>query len=83
MENIFKHLGINASNGLFKTNDRNQWPTSLPIRIVDFLLSVYSPYAFYCIENKPIMFFYNNNTPKKIKKSLKLSGILMISLLFL
>jgi hypothetical protein len=60
LKEIFERLGMNDQNGLFLTAKEN-WKSMLPARIVGLLLKdKLRPEAFFCIDNKPIVLFYNS-----------------------
>jgi len=60
LQEIFERLGMNDQNGLFLTATEN-WKSMLPVRIVGLLLKdELRPEAFFCIDNKPVVLFYNS-----------------------
>jgi hypothetical protein len=71
LENIFQTLGINKTNGLYYTSDR-KWKSELqlPSRIVRLLENDIQPNAFFCIDNKPLILFFENPTDKDLHKKI-------------
>ena len=64
LKEIFDHLGMNGQNGLFLT-DKNKWKGKLPARIEWLLKDKLKPEAFFCINNKPIVLFYDSPKNKE------------------
>ena len=65
LEDIFQRLGINNQNGLYR-NDDTAWKSGLQFsgRISRFLEKT-NPYAFFCLDNKPMVLFFENPQEKK------------------
>ncbi|MDR0603735.1 MAG: SAM-dependent methyltransferase, partial [Bacteroidales bacterium] len=61
LDDLFQRLGLNTSNGLYFFNDV-QWKTKLhfPSRIERLLQEKIRPYAFFCIDNKPLVLFFSS-----------------------
>jgi hypothetical protein len=59
LDDLFQRLGLNTSNGLYFFDDA-QWKTKLhfPSRIERLLQEKIRPYAFFCIDNKPLVLFF-------------------------
>lgn len=55
---------MNEQNGLFLTA-KNGWDKKLPVRVAGLLKDKLKPDAFFCINNKPIVLFYNSPTNKE------------------
>ena len=66
LDNIFQTLGMDATNGLYYTNDI-KWKTELqfPNRIAWLLGNSIKPDAFFCIDNKPLILFFENPVNKE------------------
>lgn len=70
LKEIFDRLGMTDQNGLYITADNN-WKQLLPARIVYLLEDKLKPDAFFCIDNKPIVLFYDSPPEKeKLFKSI-------------
>jgi len=61
LENIYQTLGINTDNGLYYTNE-TKWKSELqfPNRVLRLLENSIKPDAFFCIDNKPLILFFEN-----------------------
>ena len=61
LEDIFQKLGINEQNGLYYTGN-TRWKSELqfPNRIARILENNIKPHAFFCIDNKPLILFFEN-----------------------
>lgn len=59
LKEIFDRLGMNGQNGLFLT-DENRWRGRLPARVEWLIEKKLGPKAFFCIDNKPIVLFYDS-----------------------
>ncbi len=59
MEAIVEKLGFTKERGLFMTYEK-KWFGIFPKRIEEFFESDNAPDAFFCIDNKPFIFFYEN-----------------------
>ena len=59
LKEIFDRLGMNAQNGLVFTAEED-WKRILPPRITWLLEDKLKSEAFFCVDNKPIMLFYNS-----------------------
>ena len=72
LESIFQKLGIDTANGLYYINN-SSWKSELqfPNRIVRLLENSIKPDAFFCVDNKPlILFFENPNNEKELHKKI-------------
>ena len=73
LEDIFKYLNLDRNNGLFITHE-GQWEKeiSFPNRVKEiFKKKEISPYAFFCLNNKPLLlFFHKPYNKKKLHKSI-------------
>jgi len=63
LKNVCERLGLNSSNGLYYAKDI-KWKTELrlPSRISRLLENDIKPDAFFCIDEKPIILFFENPT---------------------
>jgi hypothetical protein len=61
LDELFDRLGLNTSNGLYITKDF-KWKTQIqfPNRIKQLFESKICPDAFFCIDNKPLILFFNS-----------------------
>ncbi|MDR0399827.1 MAG: hypothetical protein LBH51_02660, partial [Treponema sp.] len=68
-DGLFQRLGLNTSNGLYFFDD-TQWKNKLrfPSRIGRLLEEKIRPYAFFCIDNKPLILFFESLTDDDHKK---------------
>jgi hypothetical protein len=66
LNNIFRALNIDEKNGLYYVNDK-KWKSELqfPSRIARLLESDIMPNAFFCVNNKPLILFFENPTNVK------------------
>jgi len=65
LEEIFDHLHIKDRDGLYITAEK-KWKGALPARIERLLNSdKLRPEAFFCIDNKPIVLFYDSPQNKE------------------
>jgi len=64
LKEIFDRLGMNDQNGLFLTAEKN-WQVILPPRITWLLEDKLKPEAFFCIDNKPVVLFYDSAKNKE------------------
>lgn len=64
LKEIFERLGMNDQNGLFLTAENN-WKKMLPARVAWLLKDKLKPEAFFCIDNKPIVLFYDSPQKKE------------------
>jgi hypothetical protein len=71
LDKIFQTLDIDADNGLYYTND-TKWKSKLqfPNRIVRLLEKSIKPDAFFCIDNKPLILFFENPTDTELHKKI-------------
>jgi hypothetical protein len=71
LNNIFQRLGINTTNGLYYTNDAT-WKLKLqfPSRIERLLENSIKPDAFFCIDNKPLILFFENPNDMELHKKI-------------
>lgn len=71
LDNIFQTLGIDTMNGLYHTCDA-KWKSELqfPNRIVRLLENSIKPDAFFCIDNKPLILFFENPTDTDLHKKI-------------
>ena len=70
LDKIFQTLGIDITNGLYYTND-TKWKDNLqfPNRVARLLEKSIKPDAFFCIDNKPMILFFEN--PPNVKELYK------------
>ncbi len=61
---IFDKLDMDRKNGLYWTTE-NKWKDKLPARVGYLLKDKLKPDAFFCIDNKPIVLFYNSPQNRK------------------
>jgi len=59
MDKIFERLQFTKKNGLFITKE-NKWYNIFPKRIEEFFETENCPDAFFCINEKPFILFYEN-----------------------
>lgn len=66
LQDIYNKLGLARDNGLYITSE-NTWKSSLTLsnRIIRLLENTICPDSFFCIDNKPIILFFNNPTNKE------------------
>ncbi|RZB36991.1 MAG: hypothetical protein SRB2_01495 [Desulfobacteraceae bacterium Eth-SRB2] len=64
LEEIFDHLHMKDRDGLYITAE-NTWKGMLPARIEWLLNDKLKPEAFFCIDKKPIVLFYNSPQNKE------------------
>ena len=64
LEEIFDHLRMKDRDGLYITAE-NKWKGVLPARIEKRLNDKLEPEAFFCINNKPIVLFYDSPKNKE------------------
>lgn len=64
MKQIFKCLGMDRQNGLYITAE-NKWRGILPPRLVWLIEEKLNPIAFFCLDNKPLVLFYDSPANKK------------------
>ncbi|GHT77603.1 hypothetical protein FACS189463_3810 [Bacteroidia bacterium] len=71
LDKIFQTLGIDTINGLYYTNNA-EWKSKLhfPNRIVRLLENNIKPDAFFCIDNKPLILFFENPTDSDLHKKI-------------
>ena len=71
LEKIFQTLGINTNNGLYYTNEA-KWKSELqfPNRIVLLLEKSIKPDAFFCVDNKPLILFFENPNDTDLHKKI-------------
>jgi hypothetical protein len=71
LEKIFQSLGIDTTNGLYYTDD-TKWKLELqfPNRIVRLLENNIKSDAFFCIDNKPLILFFENPTDSDLHKKI-------------
>jgi hypothetical protein len=71
LESIFETLGIDTTNGLYYTNDM-KWKFDLqfPNRIIRLLEDSIKPNAFFCIDNKPLILFFENPDIEDLHKKI-------------
>lgn len=65
LSQIFKKLYLSKENGLFLTTDNRERLFSN--RVERLLENTIKPDAFFCIDNKPFILFFENPTDKKAK----------------
>tara|TARA_B100001059_G_C17839699_1_gene591263 strand:+ start:11593 stop:14625 length:3033 start_codon:yes stop_codon:yes gene_type:complete len=68
LNQIFKKLNLTKEKGLYITNEL-LWKRMFSNRVERILIEVVKPDAFFCIDNKPFILFFEN--PSQIKKKLK------------
>lgn len=68
LKEIFDRLGMTNQNGLYMTADNN-WKQLLSARIVYLLEDKLEPEAFFCIDKKPLVLFYDS--PQKREELFK------------
>lgn len=64
LKEIFERLGMNGQNGLHITTE-NKWKGMLPARVEWLFEDKLKPQAFFCIDNKPIVLFYDSPKNKE------------------
>ena len=64
LEEIFDHLRMKNRDGLYITTE-NTWKGMLPARIEWLLIDKLEPEAFFCIDKKPMVLFYNSPQNKE------------------
>lgn len=66
LNDLFNKLNINTSNGLFVLN-MHDWDKNIkfPNRVKRLLNDKIKPQALFCLENKPLVLFFENPTDKK------------------
>jgi len=64
LNKIFDRLGMNSQNGLYLTA-KNNWKGLLPARIEWLFKDQLKPVAFFCVDNKPIVLFYDSPRNKE------------------
>ena len=67
LDNIFEILDINEQKGLYRTKDAN-WK-GLSSRVKRGLEQI-NPDAFFCIDNKPLILFFENPTDRNLHKKI-------------
>lgn len=65
LEEIFDHLHMKDRDGLYIITAEKKWEGVLPARIERLLNDKLKPEAFFCIDNKPILLFYNSPRNKE------------------
>lgn len=66
LNQIFEKLGLNRENGLYITNE-DKWEGLLSNRTSRLIKERIQPEAFFCIDNKPFILFFENLTNIKEK----------------
>lgn len=66
LEQIFSKLGLTKENGLFITKE-NRWKGLFSNRVEKLLRDVIQPKAFFSIDNKPFILFFDSPKNKKEK----------------
>jgi 16S rRNA G966 N2-methylase RsmD len=64
LKELFDRLGMNDQNGLYITAEK-KWKGKLSARVEWLLEDKIEPEAFFCIDNKPIVLFYNSPQNKE------------------
>lgn len=64
LNEIFDRLGMNEQNGLILTAE-NKWAGTLPARVEWLLKDKLKPGAFFCINHKPVVLFYDSPKNKE------------------
>lgn len=69
LHQIFDKLNLTKSNGLFITTE-NKWQGLFSNRVERLIQNTIKPEAFFCIDNKPFILFFENpvNKEKKLKE---------------
>lgn len=65
LKKILQKLGLNASNGLYFFNEKWEKEVSLPNRIKRIFEGKLKPTAFFCVDNKPLILFFENPLDKE------------------
>lgn len=66
LQQIFDRLSLTVENGLFITTE-NRWKRMFSNRVERILNEVIRPDAFFCIDNKPFILFFQNLAEKENK----------------
>jgi hypothetical protein len=71
LDKIFQTLSMDTNNGLYYAND-TKWKSELqfPNRVVRLLENSIKPDAFFCIDNKPLILFFENPTDTELHKKI-------------
>jgi hypothetical protein len=70
LNSILQTLGINTTNGLYDAKNAN-WKADLQLSSrVKRCLEQINPKAFFCIDNKPLILFFENPTDKDLHKKI-------------
>ncbi len=67
MNELFNKLGLKIENGLYITEEK-KWYGIFSKRIEEFFENITKPDAFFCINNKPLILFYNFKNRKSADK---------------
>jgi len=65
LNNIFDYLGMDRRNGLYEKTAEGEWEGMLPARVEWLIKEKLKPDAFFSIDNKPIVLFYDSPQNKK------------------
>ena len=66
LDEIFAHIRLNKSNGLFLTSEEDwKTQTTFPNRVQRLIERRIFPDAFFCFDNKPMIFFFDNPKNKE------------------
>lgn len=66
LQQIFAKLNLNKSNGLYITSE-NRWRDMFSNRVERLIDNVIEPDAFFCIDNKPFILFFENARQRNVK----------------
>jgi hypothetical protein len=70
LKSILRTLGLDTTNGLYDTEKAN-WKADLQLSSrVKRCLEQINPKAFFCIDNKPLILFFENPTDKNLHKKI-------------
>jgi hypothetical protein len=69
LNSIFQKLGIDTTNGLYYTDDAKWKSEIFPSRVKKFLEKT-NPEAFFCLDNKPLILFFDNPKDKDLHKKI-------------
>lgn len=65
LKEIFNKLGMNSQNGLYITTE-DKWKGYLSPRVEWLITEKLEPDAFFCVDKKPIVLFYNSPQNKEV-----------------
>ena len=64
LQDIYNRLGINTRNGLYLLKNKN-WINIFPKRVTFLIKEKLEPKAFFVLNNKPLILFYDTPTKKQ------------------